>query len=97
MNMSKYVDISIVDKPLFHKFYHEVKIYDDINTIPSKVIANLQNILNLKKGPKIKYGFMVDGDFYFDSIISSESEINSSDSSSSINQSSSSSSESKKP
>jgi len=94
MNMSKYVDIRTDDKPLFHKFYHEVKFYDDVNTIPSTVIVNLQNILKLKKGPKIKYGFMMDGDFYSDSIITSESEINSSDSSYSIIQSSSSSSKS---
>jgi hypothetical protein len=81
LNMEKYADIT--SNPVFHKFYHQVKFYDDLNTIPSKVTKNLQNILNMKKGPRIEEGFMMDGEYFSESIISSDSNISISNSSSS--------------
>jgi hypothetical protein len=77
LNMGKYADITT--QPVFHQFYQQVKFYDDLNTIPSKVIKNLQRILKMKN-PKIEAGFMIDGDYYSESIFSSDSNISISDS-----------------
>lgn len=80
LNMGKYADITT--QPVFHQFYQQVKFYDDLNTIPSIVIKNLQRILKMKN-PKIEAGFMMDGKYFSESIISSDSNISISNSSSS--------------
>lgn len=78
-NMGKYANI--YKKPVFHNFYEQVKFFEDLNTIPSQIIKNLQNILNMKKSPKIWSGFNMDGEFYSESIVSSQEKFISLDSS----------------